>query len=126
MTERFVEVDGVRLYCTEGGTGIPLVFVHGWGLDSRSWDAQIRFFERRFRVIAYDWRGHGRSDLTPPYLFSALARELDDSSPSRIDDIACSLTSFSSSSQTLSFTTRRNSCNDRSRTSSRCPGEVPA
>ena len=79
MTERFVEVDGVRLYCTEGGTGPALVFVHGWGLDTRSWDAQIRFFAaavprdclRLARPRPF------RSDAAVP--FAALARELDGS-----------------------------------------------
>ncbi len=77
MKEGFVEVEGVKLHYAESGDGPALVFVHGWGLDLHSWDAQIRFFEDRFRVIAFDWRGHGRSDLTPQYSFAALARELD-------------------------------------------------
>lgn len=77
MTDGFIDVDGVRLHYLECGDGPPLVFVHGWGLNLHSWDAQIRFFQDRFRVIAYDWRGHGASDRTPPYAFPALARELD-------------------------------------------------
>lgn len=77
MKDGFVEVDGVRLHYVESGEGRPLVLVHGWGLNLHSWDAQIRFFQDRFRVVAYDWRGHGRSAETPPYAFADLARELE-------------------------------------------------
>ena len=77
MKEGFVEVDGVKLHYAEAGTGPAVVFVHGWGCDLHSWDEQIQFLQDRFRVIAYDWRGHGRSGLTPRYPFAALGRELE-------------------------------------------------
>jgi pimeloyl-ACP methyl ester carboxylesterase len=77
QTDRYVHVKGIRLHYTDEGDGSPIVFVHGWGLDSGSWGAQVRYFRDRHRVIAYDWRGHGQSDLTAPYRFDALAAELD-------------------------------------------------
>lgn len=44
---------------------MPLVFLHGGLLDSRMWDDQIAYFRTAFRTIAYDARGHGRSEPTP-------------------------------------------------------------
>jgi len=39
------------------------VFVHGWCGQLENWDAQLRYFGKRQRVLAYDRRGHGRSDV---------------------------------------------------------------
>ena len=59
-----------------------LVLVNSLGTDSRVWDALAPFLAERFRLIAYDKRGHGLTDATPgPYsiggLSSDLARLLD-------------------------------------------------
>jgi pimeloyl-ACP methyl ester carboxylesterase len=55
--------DGVKLYYHEAGTGIPIVFVHEFAGDSRSWEAQLRHFSRRYRCIAYNARGYPPSDV---------------------------------------------------------------
>jgi pimeloyl-ACP methyl ester carboxylesterase len=49
------------LHWIETGAGRPLVFLHGGFLDHRMWDEQIAAYADRFRVIAPDARGHGRS-----------------------------------------------------------------
>jgi pimeloyl-ACP methyl ester carboxylesterase len=54
---------GVRLYYEETGEGRPLVFVHEFAGDSRSWRPQVQFFARRYRVIAYNARGYPPSDV---------------------------------------------------------------
>lgn len=59
----FAEVAGTRLYYETAGSGPPLVLVHGFTLDSRMWDDQFEAFSRRYRVVRYDLRGFGRSDL---------------------------------------------------------------
>ena len=55
--------DGMKLYYHEVGTGIPIVFVHEFAGDSRSWEAQLRHFGRRYRAIAYNARGYPPSDV---------------------------------------------------------------
>jgi pimeloyl-ACP methyl ester carboxylesterase len=55
--------DGVRLYYEEAGTGTPIVFVHEFSGDLRSWEPQIRFFSRRYRCIAFNARGYPPSDV---------------------------------------------------------------
>jgi len=52
------EVNGVRLYFEEHGRGLPLLLVHEWGGDHRSWEPQVRFFARRYRVITFNARGY--------------------------------------------------------------------
>jgi non-heme chloroperoxidase len=54
--------DGTEIYYKDWGAGQPVVFSHGWPLNSDSWEAQMFFLaDHGFRVIAHDRRGHGRS-----------------------------------------------------------------
>ena len=55
--------DGTRLYYEQTGSGTPLVFVHEFGGDCRSWEPQVRFFSRRYRCVAYNARGYPPSDV---------------------------------------------------------------
>ncbi len=55
--------DGVQLYYEEHGEGDPLLFVHEFAGDHRSWDAQVRHFSRRYRCIVYAARGYPPSDV---------------------------------------------------------------
>src|SRR5258706_6682843 len=55
--------DGTRLYYEESGSGTPLVFVHEFAGDHRSWEPQLRFFARYFRCVAYNARGFPPSDV---------------------------------------------------------------
>ncbi len=55
--------NGVRLYYEESGKGTPIVFVHEFADDLRGWDAQIRYFGRRHRCIAFNARGYPPSDV---------------------------------------------------------------
>ena len=58
-----VAVNGVSLHYEETGQGTPLVFVHEFAGDHRSWEHQLRFFGRRFRTVAYNARGYPPSDV---------------------------------------------------------------
>ena len=51
------------LHYEEAGQGTPLVFVHEFAGDCRSWEAQLRFFARRYRCIAYNARGYPPSSV---------------------------------------------------------------
>lgn len=50
--------DGVDLHYEEAGSGTPMVFVHEFAGDARSWEPQMRFFARRYRCIAFNARGY--------------------------------------------------------------------
>jgi pimeloyl-ACP methyl ester carboxylesterase len=55
--------DGVSLHYEEAGAGTPMVFVHEYAGDHRSWEPQLRFFSRRYRCIAFAARGYPPSDV---------------------------------------------------------------
>jgi pimeloyl-ACP methyl ester carboxylesterase len=55
--------DGTRLHYEEAGSGTPLIFIHEFAGDHRSWEPQMRFFSRYFRCITYAARGFPPSDI---------------------------------------------------------------
>lgn len=57
------KVGNVSLFYEETGAGTPLIFVHEFAGDYRSWESQVRFFSRRYRTIAFNARGYPPSDV---------------------------------------------------------------
>ncbi len=70
--------DGVRLYAEETGSGIPIVFVHEFAGDYRSWEPQVRFLSRWFRCITFNARGYPPSDVPEDPARYSQARARDD------------------------------------------------
>jgi pimeloyl-ACP methyl ester carboxylesterase len=59
----YANAAGVQLYYEETGKGVPIVFVHEFADDLHSWEAQMQFFSRRYRCIAFNARGYPPSDV---------------------------------------------------------------
>jgi pimeloyl-ACP methyl ester carboxylesterase len=57
--------DDVRLYYEESGTGVPIVFLHEFAGDHRSWEPQLRHFSRTYRCVTFAARGFPPSDVPP-------------------------------------------------------------
>ena len=55
--------DGIKLYAEETGDGSPVVFVHEFAGDHRSWEPQVRFFSRSHRCITFAARGYVPSQV---------------------------------------------------------------
>ena len=70
--------DGVALHYEETGAGTPLVFVHEFGGDARSWEPQLRYFSRLYRCIAYNARGYPPSDVPEDFDRYSQERARDD------------------------------------------------
>ncbi len=70
--------DGVRLYYEEAGSGAPVVFVHEFAGDHRSWEPQVRYFSRRYRCIAFNARGWPPSEVPEDVTCYSQARACDD------------------------------------------------
>lgn len=70
--------DGVRLYFEETGTGLPVILVHEFAGDLRSYEMQMRHFGKRYRTIAYNARGFPPSDVPEQVSSYSQARAADD------------------------------------------------
>src|ERR671938_1594814 len=70
--------DRVRLHYEETGRGTPIVFVHEFGGDLRSWEPQVRYFSRLYRCIAYNARGYPPSDVPEDWNRYSQERARDD------------------------------------------------
>jgi 3-oxoadipate enol-lactonase len=65
--------DNVKLYYEEVGRAVPVLFVHEFAGDHRSWEPQLREFGKRYRCIVYAARGYKPSDVpTDPAAYSYL------------------------------------------------------
>ena len=64
MTAQFVRTDDkVELYVEETGDGPPVLFLHEFAGDWRSWEPQIRHLSRQYRCVAFNARGYPPSDV---------------------------------------------------------------
>jgi pimeloyl-ACP methyl ester carboxylesterase len=82
MTERGLTsgnlgIDGLTLHYVDwGGSGAPLVMLHGLSGHARTWDHTAAALSDRYRVLALDQRGHGDSDWAPQYGLRPMAKDL--------------------------------------------------
>ncbi|MBS0559609.1 MAG: alpha/beta hydrolase, partial [Proteobacteria bacterium] len=70
--------DNVRLYYEETGSGTPVIFVHEFAGDHRSWEPQMQHFGQRYRAIAYNARGYPPSDVPEAVDAYSQSRAADD------------------------------------------------
>ncbi len=57
--------DGIELHYEESGRGTPILLVHEFAGDHRSWQPQVEHFSRSHEVIVYAARGYPPSDVPP-------------------------------------------------------------
>jgi pimeloyl-ACP methyl ester carboxylesterase len=55
--------DGTKLYYEETGTGTPVVFVHEYAGDYRTWEPQMRYLARQHRCVTFSARGYPPSGI---------------------------------------------------------------
>ena len=70
--------DGVKLYYEDTGAGTPILFIHEFAGDHRSWEPQVRYFSRRYRCITYNARGYPPSDVPKEHERYSQDRARDD------------------------------------------------
>ena len=67
----FLDRDGIRIYFEQSGTGPAVLLTHGYSASARMWRSQIEALSDRYHLIAWDMRGHDRSDYPDdPALYS--------------------------------------------------------
>jgi pimeloyl-ACP methyl ester carboxylesterase len=67
---------GLELACDDVGSGMPLLFIHGWPHDRSLWAAQLSGLQTQARCIAPDLRGFGDSSVAPPFSIDQYADDL--------------------------------------------------
>lgn len=70
--------DGVQLYYEERGSGTPIIFIHEFAGDHRSWPHQMRHFSRRYRCVTYGARGYPPSQVPEDPAMYGQHRAADD------------------------------------------------
>lgn len=70
--------DGVELYVEECGKGTPIIWVHEFAGDHRSWEPQMRYFSRQYRCISYAARGYPPSQVPASLASYSQTRAADD------------------------------------------------
>ena len=74
----FVTVNGIKLYYETYGSGLPMLQIHGNGQNIGALSRQIEFFSRKYKVIAADSRGHGKSEMGEgPLTYEQMAEDLN-------------------------------------------------
>lgn len=68
--------DAAALHFVDRGKGPPVVLLHAFPVDSRMWEAQVEALSGRFRVIAPDFRGFGRSRSADPFTTESMADDV--------------------------------------------------
>lgn len=67
----YAQIGDVRLAYEDVGSGFPLILAHEFGGSMESWEAQVHYFSRRYRVITFNMRGYPPSDVpTDPSVYS--------------------------------------------------------
>src|SRR5512140_3268314 len=70
----YADAPGFRMYYEEHGSGFPLLLINGLGSDHLEWLHQLPPFEARFRVVVFDNRGTGMTEIPPgPYTTAEMA-----------------------------------------------------
>ena len=75
----FADLQDVRIhYALAGDASLPLLILsNSLGTNLSMWDPQMPAFEKQFRILRYDMRGHGQSSVSPPpYSVTQLASDL--------------------------------------------------
>ncbi len=63
IRDEWIEGDGIRLHVRQAGLGPPVILLHGFPEDARTWKHQIpALVDAGFSILAPDLRGYGRSD----------------------------------------------------------------
>ncbi|GAB3790000.1 alpha/beta fold hydrolase [Dyella agri] len=89
----FVETNGARLHVETAGYGDAVTMLHGFLVDSRQWDREFAALANDYRVLRYDARGFGQSEIVPGRAYAHhedLVAVLDACGVERTALLACS------------------------------------
>ncbi len=72
-----IKTNGINTYYEKKGKGKPIIFIHGITASGEAWKPQADYFSKKYTVITYDLRGHGKSGKSKTdYSIEQLAKDL--------------------------------------------------
>ncbi|EQB11812.1 alpha/beta fold hydrolase [Sphingobium lactosutens] len=74
----FIDTPDCSLYYEETGSGVPIIWIHEFAADCRTWEAQVRRFSRDHRCITYNARGYPPSSVPEDGKAYTYVRQRDD------------------------------------------------
>ena len=75
---QMIDIGELRLHTAQAGQGRPILFLHALGTDLRLWEPLLPLLPQGLRIIRYDRRGHGLSDVSgAPYTMGQLVRDTE-------------------------------------------------
>ena len=79
LTQKSITIDGHKIVYLEGGTGDPILMVHGFSANKDNWTAFAKFFTPTYHVLALDLPGFGESTYleNASYSIEAQAKRID-------------------------------------------------
>lgn len=70
------KINGIELYYEVHGEGVPLLLIAGYGHHSLIWQNVVEELSKKYKVILFDNRGMGRSEIAaPPYTIEMMAQD---------------------------------------------------
>ena len=63
ITKKYIDIGDAYFYYEIAGEGVPVILIHGHSVDCRMWDAQFTKLAKHYKVVRYDMRGYGRTDM---------------------------------------------------------------
>lgn len=75
----YTTANGISTFYERSGSGFTVVLIHALGSSARAWEPVALALSQNYEVIAYDWRGHGRTEKAlGGYSLPFLAKDLAD------------------------------------------------
>jgi len=87
----YLDSNGIKIYYETYGEGEPVVLISGLGSPLGSWDTQVPIYSEKFRVIVFDNRGVGKSEITEP---GFTIEDMADDAIGVLDELEISRASF--------------------------------
>lgn len=76
ISKKYIDIGQIYVYFEIAGHGKPVILIHAHSLDCRMWDAQFAELAKHYKVVRYDMRGYGKTDMPVEGLNFSHAKDL--------------------------------------------------
>jgi pimeloyl-ACP methyl ester carboxylesterase len=76
VSKKYIDIGQIYTYYEMAGQGEPVILIHAHSVDCRMWDAQFAELAKHYKVVRYDMRGYGKTDMPVEGLNFSHAQDL--------------------------------------------------